>query len=191
MGAVLDLYFMLYPPALITQEAARLLDAIDGSHKGVSQPMPPDRMHITLQAIDRYQQHLPGSALKKARTVGGMLDQVPFQVSLDLLQSRGSESCLGTVELAGRGHGVQPLRQFHRNLLEALQHAGFPENRIRKSFYPHVTLDYKHVPVGRRVVKPFAWHVTEFCLVVSHFGEGRHEILSSWQLRDRQASLFI
>lgn len=190
MGAVLDLYFMLYPPALITQEAARLLDATDGSHKGVSAAMPPDRMHITLQALGRYAQRVPVPVLQMVRTAGSMLDQVPFQASLDVLQSRGPEGSRGTVELAGRGHGVQPLRQFHRHLLETLQRAGFPPEMIRRSFSPHITLDYKHVPVERRVVRSFAWCVTEFCLVVSHFGEGRHEILSSWQLKDRQASLF-
>lgn len=191
MGAVLDLYFMLYPPAVIAQGAARLLDVIGGLRTGVSAPMPPDRMHITLQALRRYVQRIPASVLQMARTVGGMLDEVPFQVSLDVLQSRSSESDRGTVELAGRGRGVQPLRQFHRHLCGALHYAGFPEDMIRRSFYPHITLDYRHVPVARRAVTPFAWHVTEFCLVVSYFGEGRHEILARWQLTDRQTSLFF
>jgi len=191
MGAVLDLYIMVYPPALIAQGAARLLDAINGLHTGVSKPMPPDRMHLTLQALGRYAQRVPASVLQMARTAGGMLDQVPFRVSLDLLQSRSPESDRGTVELAGRGDGVQPLRQFHRHLLVALRQAGFPEDWIRKSFYPHVTLDYKHVPVASRVVTPFTWHVTEFCLVVSHYGEGRHEILARWPLKDRQMPLFF
>jgi RNA 2',3'-cyclic 3'-phosphodiesterase len=190
VDAVLDLYFMLYPPAPIAQEAFRLLGAIDGSHRGVSAPMPPDRLHITLQALGRYVRRVPVPVLQMARTAGGMLDPAPFQVSLDLLQSRSPERALGTVELAGRGQGAQPLLQFRRHLLEAAQHAGFPLYMIRRSFSPHITLDYKHVPVARRVVAPLAWRVTEFCLVASHFGEGHHEILARWPLRDRQTSLF-
>ena len=189
MGAVRNLYLMLYVPAGIAQEAAWLWDAIGGSHRGVSAAMPPDRMHITLQALGQYEQHVPVWMLQMVNRAVAMLDQPPFQTSLDLLQSRSPEGLLGTVELAGRGHGVQPLRQFHRHLLVALRQAGFPENIIRKNFHPHVTLDYKHVPVARRVVTPFAWHVTEFCLVVSHYGEGRHEILARWPLKDRQISL--
>jgi RNA 2',3'-cyclic 3'-phosphodiesterase len=191
MDAVLDVYLLLYPPVGITQKAAELMHAIDGPRKGGSVPMPPDRMHITLQALGRYAQRVPVSVLQMMKRAAAMLDQPPFQTSLDLLQSRSSEGSWGTVELAGRGHGVQSLRQFHQHLVEAQQQAGFPEDMIRKSFHPHITLDYKHVPVTRRVVKPFSWHVTEFCLVVSHFGEGRHEIISSWQLKDRQVPLFI
>jgi RNA 2',3'-cyclic 3'-phosphodiesterase len=191
VGAVLDLYFMLYPPALVAQEAARILGAIDGSRRGVSAPMPPDRMHITLQALGRYVQCVPVQVLQMARTAGRMLDKVPFQVSLDLLQSHSSERSLGTVELAGRGHGVQPLRQFHRHLHQALQRAGFPQDMIRRSFFPHITLDYQRVPVARCVVTPLAWRVTEFCLVASHFGESRHEILARWQLTDRQTPLLF
>jgi RNA 2',3'-cyclic 3'-phosphodiesterase len=190
VDAVLDLYFMLYPPAPIAQEAFRLLDTIDGSRRGVSAPMPPDRMHITLQALGRYVHRVPVLVLQMARTAGGMLDPVPFQVSLDLVQSRGPERALGTVELAGRGPGAQPLRQFRRHLLEALQHAGFPQDMMRRGFSPHITLDYKHVPVARSAVAPLAWRVTEFCLVASHFGAGRHELLARWPLRDRQTPLF-
>jgi 2'-5' RNA ligase len=142
MGAVLDVYLMLYPPVGITQKAARLMQTIGSPREGVSAAMPPDRMHLTLQALGRYAQRVPASVLQMARKVGDMLDQPSFQTSFDLLQSRSPEGALGTVELAGRGHGVQPLRQFHQHLLEAQQQAGFPENMIRKNFHPHVTLDY-------------------------------------------------
>ena len=82
------------------------------------------------------------------------------------------------------------LRQFHQQLLEAQPQAGCPGRMIRENFCPLVILDYKHVPVARRVVTPFAWHVAEFCFVVRHYGEGRHENLARWQLRARQKVLF-
>ena len=131
MGTVLDLYFMLYPPALIAQKAGRLLDAIDGPCKCVSAPMPPDRMHMTLQALGRYAQRVPVSVLQMGRTVGGMVDQMPFQLSLDLLQSRSLERSLGTVELAGRGtvrsRCVNSARAAQRHRLELRPaHAGHP-----------------------------------------------------------------
>ena len=190
MSAVLDVYVIIYPPAPVTQKAARLWDGIDGLHRGVSAAMPPGRMHLTVQALGRYGQCVPVSVLQMMNRVAAMLDQPPFQTSLDLLQSRSPEGALGTVELAGRGHGVQPLHEFRGHLVEALQQVGFPEEKIRKNFYPHVTLDYKHLPVARRVVAPFAWLVTDFCLVARHYGEGRHEILARWPLQDRQMSLF-
>ena len=146
-------------------------------------------MHITLQALGRYGQRVPEQVLQMVRTVGAGLDDLPFQISLDVLQSRSPEGPLATVELAGRGHGVQPLRQFHRHLVEALQCVGFPQDLIRRHFSPHITLDYGREPVVRRVVTPLAWCVKEFCLVASHFGEGRHEVLGRWHLRDRQMPL--
>jgi RNA 2',3'-cyclic 3'-phosphodiesterase len=63
-------------------------------------------------------------------------------------------------------------------------------SQIRSSFLPHVTLRYQHPPVSVRRVQPLAWEVVEFCLVVSHHGKGRHEVLARWPLHDRQIDLF-
>jgi 2'-5' RNA ligase len=61
---------------------------------------------------------------------------------------------------------------------------------IRDSFVPHITLDYRHAPIARRQVAPLAWWAMDFCLVVSHFGEGHHQVLERWHLQARQAPLF-
>jgi 2'-5' RNA ligase len=53
--------------------------------------------------------------------------------------------------------------------------------------HAHVTLDYgKHEYITPRAVGPIACTVTEFCLVDSHYGHGRHEVLQRWPLRGRQ-----
>lgn len=190
MSTVLDLYFMHYPPASVAEDAVELLRSLDHKGWGKSAPMPAERLHITLHPLGRYPERVPESVLQMATTAGRGLEAESFQVSLDLLQSRSPQDAASTVELVGQGHGVRSLRRFRRNLVDALRRVGFPPAMIRDSFLPHITLDYRHAAVARRRVAPLAWCVQEFCLVVSHFGQGRHEVLARWPMHDRQAPLF-
>lgn len=190
MGAVLDLYFMLYPPVPVAQAIQRLWRPPNSSRWGSSSPMPADRLHVTLVPLGRYAQRLPNEVVQVACRAASILEDAPFPVSLDLLQSRGPEREVGTVELAGHGSGVLPLHRFRRRLAEALQRVGWPPDMIRRNYHPHITLDYRHEPVSARRVMPVAWDVTEFRLVASHYGEGRHEVLGRWPLCSRQMPLF-
>lgn len=190
MGARLDVYFMVYPPASVAQLAARLLDRVSGSSGNASFPMPPERLHITLAPLGRYTCQVPSDVLRVARRAGFSLEADPFTVTLDTLRSRGPAGDVGTVELVGQGRGVLRMRRFYRHLAATLQHVGWPPETIRTHLSPHITLDYRHDVVETRRVTPLAWEVTEVCLVVSHHGEGWHEVLERWPLRSRQMHLF-
>lgn len=190
MGTRHDLYFMLHLPAAVAQAIWCLQRQLDASYRGPSKPMASDRLHTTLVPLGSYAQRIPIDVLRVTQSAGALLSEAPFRVAFDTVQSRGPERELGSVELAGHGDGVRPLRRLHRQLADALRQMGWPEAWLRRSFYPHITLDYQHAPVGVRRVEPFAWHVTEFELVDSHYGEGHHEVLARWPLLNRQASLF-
>ncbi|MGS5087159.1 2'-5' RNA ligase family protein [Hydrogenophaga sp. A37] len=190
MGTRHDLYFMLHLPDAIAKAIVCHQRQLNASYRGPSKPMDPDRLHTTLVPLGSYEQRIPLEVLRVARKSGALLDEAPFRVCFDTLQSRGQQRELGTVELAGHGQGVQPLYRLRRQLVDALRQAGWPPECIRQSFYPHITLDYRHEPVGVRRIKPLTWEVTEVQLVDSHYGEGRHEVLARWPLQDRQPSLF-
>lgn len=190
MGTRHDLYVMVHLPEEVAQAIVRLQRQLKASHPGPSKPMDPGRLHTTLVPLGSYEQRIPLEVLRVARKTGALLDEMPFRVCFDTLQSRGPQREFGTVELAGHGHGVQPLRRLRRQLVDALRQAGWPSEWIRHSYYPHITVDYRHEPVGVRRIEPLTWDVTEVRLVDSHYGEGRHEVLARWPLQDRQPSLF-
>lgn len=190
MGTRHDFYAMVLPPRAIAQEIGSLQRELNRSYRGPSKPMAVERLHTTLVPLGSYEHRIPPEVLALALLAGSLLDTAPFRVCFDTLQSRGPQSDIGTVELAGHGTGVRPLYLLRRQLVAALLAVGWPKAWIRPGFYPHITVDYKHAPVGVRRIHPLAWDVTEVRLVDSLYGQGRHEVLASWPLQDRQPSLF-
>lgn len=185
-----DLYLMLYLPPETARSVARLQGRLSQGYRGPSKPMPPERLHITLVPLGSYVHRIPAEVLQVAVTAGSLLEEAPFRVCFDTLQSRGPKHLRGTIELTGHGAGVLPLYRLRRQVVHALLKAGWLEEAIRPGFYPHITVDYERDPVSTRAVEPLVWDVTEVRLVDSHYGEGRHEVLARWPLRDRQPTLF-
>lgn len=185
-----DLYWMLYPPQSITQAIVHLQRQLNASYGGPSKPMAPDRLHATLLPLGVYPHRIPLDILQMARRAGALLDAEPFPVCFDTLQSLGPQCDVGTVELAGHGTGVRPLVVLRQQLVAALLTVGWPAERIRPGFTPHISVDYRHTPVNARRIEPLVWEVTEFLLVDSHYGKGHHEVLGRWSLGCRQPSLF-
>lgn len=183
-----DLYFMLHLPPDVAQIAIRLRSRLDAHYRGSSSPMAPERLHVTLVPLGSHDFYVPYEVVQQLSRVGDSLEHAPFRVSFDTLQSPGPSA--GSVELTGHGDGVLALSRLRRQLVEELHQVGWPDQDTRRRFRPHVTLDYHHEPINARRIQPVAWDVTEFLLVDSHYGEGSHEVLARWTLRDRQPSLF-
>ena len=152
--------------------------------------MSDDRLHITLQRLGQFEGRIPQALIDLALAAGGLLEHEPFDVCLNLLQSRGGQDAngKGTVELSGLGVNVQMLRSFQRALGGAMRRAGFAEAQIRNRFTPHMTLDYGVGGVPRKAVEPFAWTVGQFALVDSLYGLSEHDVLAQWPLVARQQS---
>ncbi|MGM9427819.1 2'-5' RNA ligase family protein [Hydrogenophaga sp. MI9] len=185
-----DFYLMLHLPPAVAQVVGRLQRQLNTSYHGPSKPMALDRLHATLVPLGSYQHRIPPEVLRLARSAGALLEEAPFPVCFDTLQSRGPQREVGTVELAGHGAGVRPLVLLRRQLVAALLKVGWPAEWIRPGFTPHITVDYQHKPVSARRIEPLVWEVVEFLLVDSHYGKGYHEVLGRWPLRNRQPSLF-
>lgn len=181
------LYYFLYPARAVAARAAALWQ--DTRHRCASFngfPMPAERLHITLLPLGGFEDGIPEDVLQLARIAGAAVDDEPFDVRLDRLRSRGGGPT-GTVELAGYGPTLRKLCRLQRDLRERLIRAGFPADRLRTGFTPHMTLDYRHPRVLPQTLEtPIAWPVTELCLVDSLHGLGRHEVLERWLLRQRQ-----
>jgi len=182
-----DLYFFAYPPPSVAAAAAALWcgrrSPLEAHGNG---QMPADRLHITLHPLGQFMDFVPLDVLDLARAVGAAVDEEPFDVAFDRLQSRNRTNVPGTVELAGHGPALRQLRRFQRCLGDTMRGKGFAPPAVRTSFFPHITLDYKHMPVVRQTIAPMAWRVTKFFLVDSLHGQGRHDVLAEWTLNARQ-----
>lgn len=181
------IYYLLYPTPAAARCAEVLWDTTRLRCATVkSFPMPPERLHVTLLPLGRFEHGLRGELLDMALAAGAAVDDGPFDFVFDLLRSR-SGGPIGTVELAGRGPALRKLYRLQRDLRGRLIRAGFPADQLRTGFTPHMTLDYKHPRVAPRSLDtPISWPVTQLCLVDSLVGQGRHEVLARWPLRPRQ-----
>lgn len=182
-----DLYFFIRLPPWIAHRAARLLQELAlprCSWRGDA--MPGERLHITVEKLGRFLGHIPNHVLDQAIAAGCNLTAQPFGIHLDLVQGIRGRDGKGMAQLKGRGAGLRGVCDFERSLAQAMRRQGCLETQIRRSFDPHVTLHYSHESFDRRIITPLAWQVTEFMLVDSLYGLGKHEVLGCWPLVSRQ-----
>lgn len=186
MGRYHDAYYLIYPPPAVAARAAQWNRRLQATG-GIGAPMPPERLHITLHALGRFEHGIPHDLLHRARAVGQTLSDEPFDVALDVLQPHHGKDGSGSMALVGRGPAVLALRRFQRNLGDAMRRMGFSTDQIRVHFSPHMTLDYAHPRLSAtKTIAPIAWQVTQLFLVDSLYGQGRHEVLARWPLSRRQ-----
>lgn len=143
-------------------------------------------LHITVEKLGRFLDHIPIHQLDLAMEVGRNLVAEPFDIHLDVVQSITGSDGKSMAQLTGRAVGLRGIRNFEHSLAQAMRRVGFRESQIRRSFHPHVTLDYRHGPFARRSVAPIAWRVSEYRLVDSLYGLSAHEVLGCWPLVSRQ-----
>lgn len=151
--------------------------------------MPAARLHITLEKLGQFWGAIPLGTVDKALAAANYVAFEPFDVAFDRVEYSGGAGGCGMARLTGRSWGLRGIRGLEQTLAHAMLQVGFPENQIRKSFQPHITLNYRHEPFHRRAVAPLAWRVNQFMLVDSWYGLGHHDVLGCWPLSSRQLPL--
>lgn len=146
-------------------------------------------LHLTVEKLGRFLDHIPARQLDLAMAAGRTLVAEPFDIHLDTVQSITGSDGQSMAQLTGRAAGLRGIRDFEHCLAQAMRQVGFHERQIRRSFNPHVTLDYRHALLARRTIEPIAWRVSEFMLVDSLYGRGEHVVLGRWPLVSRQQAL--
>ena len=186
MSQLHDLYYFLFPTPLAAETAKELLRRLQGPRgAGRGEPKSLDRLHITLHYLGRFLNSIPREFIDMALAAGSAMDYEPFEVRLDVLQSRGGfeKGAFGTVELAPQAGASRELRRFQHALDNTMRRMGFAETQICSHFNPHMTLHYKHERIDRMVVAPVAWTVMQFAMVDSLYCLGRLDVLAHWTLK--------
>lgn len=104
----------------------------------------------------------------------------PFEIELDRPESFERQARKKALVLT-ETRRTEALDVLHDRLCKALAKAGLRPHRGFSR--PHVTLSYGE-PLPKPVpIRPIPLLVQEFCLIHSHRGRSRHEVLGRWPLR--------
>jgi 2'-5' RNA ligase len=133
-----------------------------------------DLLHITLGHFD-YWDEVPPSLVEKISRAASKLDLAPFDVSFDLIGGFPKN-----VVLRG-GEGLRALEGFQAALRQALAWEKLDGSKL--AFTPHMTVLYGQPGAVVAPIAPVTWTVSTFALVVSHQGQGRHEVLARYPLK--------
>ena len=182
-----DLYFFIGLPSHAASRAFGLLQGLGlASCPLRGAQMREEGLHITVEKLGRFMGGVPYEQVERAMAAAARLTAEPFDIQLDLVQSIIGPDGKTMAQLTGHAPGLRGVRGFEGSLAQAMRRVGFDEHQIRRSFSPHVTLDYRHAPFASRRVAPLAWRVSEFMLVDSLYGLSQHEVLGCWPLVSRQ-----
>ena len=167
VSPVRPVYLMAKPPPDIAQQIAQQRRVL-----GMDARYPAERFHITLLPLGAHDALSNGDLARIDHAVAESRAE-PAAILLDRLRGNRLE-----------GIGMRDVKALQKRLASHLRAAGtrLPEYR----FNPHLTLAYGVPPRLPARIAPIGWHVDEVLLIVSHYGQGRHEILCRWPLITRQ-----
>lgn len=171
-------FLALYPPPDVGAQIRSLAWDLRRRYGLRDHPVGRDRLHVSLHGICTYAEATPGMLMAIGAVCGGVL-QPAFRVAFDRVESylgRGKRALV----LRG-GEGVDGIRMLHAELGVALKGAGIAPTR--RQIDPHVTLIYDPDEVTEPIPE-IGWTVSEFKLVCSLRGRGRHVPLARWRLPD-------
>ena len=174
------LFFALVPEPLVARRIHRLASGLRRD-LGLAGPlMPPERLHVSLYGLDDHA-GLPAGLVEAARDAATRVSEMAFDVAFDRLFSFNN----GAVVLVASDN-MPEIRRFWESLgfaMEATPLAPYAKAAARRSLTPHMTLLYdEDTAVPEREILPVRWRVSDFVLVHSRLGQGRHVYLGRWAL---------
>jgi 2'-5' RNA ligase len=140
----------------------------------------PSCLHVSLHSLGKHN-GLPPEFIDAASVAAATVVMPPFDVRFDRALSFQNRRARRPFVLRA-SHDMAALTAFHRALGEAMTKAGLGY-WLTRDFTPHMTLLYDLRLVEEHAIEPLGWTVTDFVLVHSLVGQGRHIHLARWPLR--------
>ena len=177
----IDNWFFAFRPDSSARDAAARRRGWLFAEQGIyGRPVKAENFHVSLAGFGWH----PGRSRKildAVRATAAAVVAPPFAVTLD--RARCFQGARGKALVLSGGEGVSAARNFHHLLARAMIQHGLGHYVARRQFTPHLTLLYTPQPIAECAVEPVSWTVTEFVLVHSLVGQGRHLIAGRWPLR--------
>jgi 2'-5' RNA ligase len=171
------LFFAIFPDSLAASRTRSAARRLSDSHGLTGALMRPERLHLTLHAVGRFD-GVPDAVVTAAQRAAATVRSPGFELTFD--------RAMGFKRDGGRPYVLRCAEQaelfrLQRTLTEALEGEGLRAGRYR--FTPHVTLAYDRLLVKEAPLEePITWAVRHFTLVHSFQGQTRHDHLSRFAL---------
>lgn len=176
------LFFAVLPDAECRESAYRLSTDLRREHELSNKLRAPSLLHMTLCRVTEIPNQ-PEDTIALALEAGGRAGGSAFSMELDeVLSFKQPKDPI--VLCAAEGNDA--FRMLHIRLARALCNSSL-DLEIDRSLRPHMTLLYRGRKIEKtKLPKPISLMATEFVLIRSHHGEGRHEYLGRWPLTEQQ-----
>jgi RNA 2',3'-cyclic 3'-phosphodiesterase len=174
-----SVFFAILPPVNTSPRIARLGRDLREKHGLTGEPVRPRCFHISLLFVGFYGR-LSREMLLAFITAASTVAMPPFRIALDTVTSFRHPQQRPLV--LGGDDGVTGLIWLRDKLVAAtLDIPGFLPNT--RNFTPHLTLLRDPRKIDDEPIEPIIWTASEFVLIRSIHGEGRHVVLARWKLR--------
>jgi 2'-5' RNA ligase len=174
------MFFAVQPPPATVSSISRLAWHVRDKHRLTGKPLRPGCFHVSLLFAGHHGQ-MPPETLEALITAARRVAMRRFRVGFDWVASF-RQSPKRPLVLRG-DDGVSGLIWLRDKLVAATMDVAGSIPAARNSFTPHLTLLYDETEIRQEPVEEINWPVTEFVLVRSLFGQGRHAVLRRWPLR--------
>jgi 2'-5' RNA ligase len=176
-----NVFFAIKPDPATAEQMVSIGDAVRDRYALSGSLRPAKVLHASVVRLG-WVLDLPTEATALAVRAGEMIRDAAFSVTFDRASTFG-----GTIDfpivLRGRD-GIDAFKRLRRSLDSAMKAVGL-NVPMPSAFTPHVTLMYSREPVPDMVLSdPVTWTARELVLVLSRFGETRHDHIDHWPLRE-------
>jgi 2'-5' RNA ligase len=169
-----NLFFALTPPPEMAARGVRLAERLRRGGLVSGRPKAAATLHVSLRGLGRFAS-LPDGLVARASAAAATVLFAPFEVRFDSVASFGAPDRRALVMRPSRG--LAEIRALWQALGLALAKAGV---KVGGDLEPHMTLLYDKRTIAEQAVEPVCWTVTDFVLIHSLIGQGRHLRLGRW-----------
>lgn len=177
----INYFFAVLPDDLARSEIAGVGERFRKSHRVSGSPVGIDSLHLSLCPMgkpERLRQPLENALLAAAGEVRAM----SFIATLDSAMRFSARDGRFPFVLCADTATTASALQLRKAIAAAQSRVGLQVSGV-SSFLPHVTLLQGHaIDTIEESITSIHWHVREFVLIRSFFGQSRYEVIGRWPL---------
>lgn len=160
------IFFAVLPDKPAADRAYILGERIDHQEQLHGDRTSPDRLHVTMRWVGRYDAQLA----RQAQRAGAMVAARRFIVRFDHVMSFHSNKENFPLVLCCEDDSLADMRDFNRTLREAIASCDL-DAAGAASYTPHMTLLYSRKSIPAAPVSPVSWTVGSLVLIYSLVGQ--------------------
>lgn len=177
----INYFFALLPDDRARSEIVSVGERFRKSHRVSGSPTGIDSLHLALCPMgkpERLRQPVESALMSAAGEVRGG----GFIATVDSAMRFSAKDGQFPFVLCTDTFTTESALKLRKAIAEAQSRVGLQVSGV-SSFLPHVTLLHGHaVDTIEESITPIYWHVHEFVLIRSFFGQSKYEVIGRWPL---------